>query len=79
MFPPGYADSPTLDESISPDRVHPLWVAYDSSPVIFGHYWLPPAMKAVQNASIACVDSSVASNWGYLAAYTWRGEQALAE
>lgn len=53
---------------------------YDESepPVIFGHYWMPPAVPVAVAKNAACVDYSVASKTGgLLAAYRWDGEREI--
>jgi len=54
---------------------------YDESepPVIFGHYWMPPAALGCVARNAACVDYSVASENGVLMAYRWSGEATLAD
>ena len=54
---------------------------YDESepPVIFGHYWMPPEALGCLAKNAACVDYSVASEHGVLAAYRWSGEATLSD
>ena len=47
----------------------------DTTPVLFGHYWLPGEPKITQSTA-GCLDFSVARN-GYLSAYRWSGEREL--
>jgi len=47
----------------------------DSTPVLFGHYWLK-GKPTITNTSAACLDFGVAAN-GYLTAYRWSGEREL--
>ncbi len=49
-------------------------------PVIFGHYWLPPAPPSTMARNAASVDYSVAGKaGGLLAAYRWDGEAVLTD
>jgi hypothetical protein len=48
-----------------------------ASPVIFGHYWLPPAsLRSPLADNVACVDFSAGAE-GPSAAYRWDGESQL--
>jgi hypothetical protein len=47
----------------------------DSTPVLFGHYWMP-GEPIITHSTAACLDFSVARN-GYLTAYRWSGERVL--
>jgi Calcineurin-like phosphoesterase len=47
----------------------------ESTPVLFGHYWLQ-GKPTITNTAAACLDFRVAKN-GYLTAYRWSGEREL--
>ena len=47
----------------------------ESTPVLFGHYWLE-GKPTVTYPAVACLDFSVAK-MGYLTAYRWSGEREL--
>lgn len=47
----------------------------ESTPVLFGHYWLD-GEPTIRFSNVACLDFSVARK-GYLTAYRWSGERAL--
>jgi hypothetical protein len=47
----------------------------DSTPVLFGHYWMQ-SEPTITNSRAACLDFSVARS-GYLTAYRWSGEREL--
>jgi hypothetical protein len=63
-----------LDEL--PDLALPVDFVYrESTPVLFGHYWMNGEPK-LTSSTAACLDFSVAKE-GYLTAYQWRGESEL--
>jgi hypothetical protein len=67
-----------LDDSLEelPDVKLPTDFRYlESTPVLFGHYWMP-GEPTITNTAAACLDFSVANN-GYLTAYRWSGEREL--
>jgi hypothetical protein len=47
----------------------------ESTPVLFGHYWLD-GEPTITFSNAACLDFSVARK-GYLTAYRWSGERML--
>ena len=47
----------------------------DSTPVLFGHYWML-GEPTITHSTAACLDFSVAGS-GYLTAYRWSGERVL--
>jgi hypothetical protein len=47
-------------------------------PVVFGHYWMPPAIPERLGKNVACVDYSAAlKTGGSLTAYRWSGESEV--
>ena len=68
------------DQPIPPTDVARIKGYKEDVPVFFGHYWLksknPESFKP-QTGKICCLDYSIAKN-GWLVAYTWDGEESLA-
>ena len=67
-----------LDDRLEelPDVKLPTDFRYlESTPVLFGHYWMP-GEPTITNTTAACLDFSVANN-GYLTANRWSGEREL--
>jgi hypothetical protein len=59
-----------------PDVELPIDFRYlESTPVLFGHYWMP-GEPTITCSAAACLDFSVAKE-GYLTAYRWSGESEL--
>lgn len=78
-----YRDVAFPDPAGMPDHPVPDWEAdklspyLDTTPVFFGHYWLPAhSPRQPVTRHLACLDYSVAKG-GYLAAYRWDGEEQL--
>jgi hypothetical protein len=57
-----------------------LSYGYDEKPVFFGHYWMAPQdgrATLTRAPNVCCLDFSIASPEGLLAAYRWDGEEKL--